>query len=192
MVPLSNNFTLPGGGLNGSSADRPTDQLHAARGQQREVKSDGGAPSGNHTNLGDPLAAAQQMLALQGRANVPDVIIFETDGQANQPSTRLPCSYFNTMASTAKNAGTTIFTLAYGLDSPPVKCTDTSGAWTGKYATTNLAAAATASTDDVPGGCGPNENKDNDDYFCVPGSTDLEPIFRAAAVASINMPHLVE
>ncbi len=37
------------------------------------------------TDLGDPLDAAQWMLANEGRAGVPKVVIFETDGQANQP-----------------------------------------------------------------------------------------------------------
>ena len=59
------------------------------------------------------------MLAAQGRPTVPDVIIFMTDGQANQPSSMQPCGYFNNKATTAKNAGQTIFTIAYGLDSPP-------------------------------------------------------------------------
>ena len=63
-----------------------------------------------------------------GTATVPDVIIFETDGQANQPKTLQPCNYFNTKANAAKAAGQTIFTIAYGLDSPPVKCDfDTAG-----------------------------------------------------------------
>jgi len=192
VVPLSKDFTLPNGSLNNNSAIVQAVNCIQRAGNNVEAKSDGGAPSGNHTDLGDPLIAAQQMLAAEGRANVPDVIIFETDGQANQPSTRQPCAYFNNMATTAKNTGVTIFTLAYGLDQPPVKCTDSALPWANKYATTNLAAAATNSTDDVPGGCGPNENKDGDDYFCVPGSSDLEPIFKAAAIASINAPHLIE
>jgi len=192
VVPLSNNFTNSNGTLNNGSAIVQAVNCMQRAGNNVMAKSDNGAPSGNHTNLGDPLDAARQMLAAEGRANVPDVIIFETDGQANQPSTRQPCAYFNNMATTAKSGGVTVFTLAYGLDQPPVKCTDSALPWSGKYATTNLAAAATNSTDDVPGGCGPNENKDGDDYFCVPGSTDLEPIFKAAAVASVNAPHLIE
>ncbi|MGZ6544635.1 MAG: TadE/TadG family type IV pilus assembly protein [Actinomycetota bacterium] len=191
-VPLSNDFTGPGGTVNNNSAlVKGINCLQGAPGTVQAM-SDGVGPSGNHTNLGDPVDAARAMLAAEGRANVPDVIIFETDGQANQPSTRQPCNYFNTKATAAKTAGDTIFTLAYGLDNPPVKCTDSSAPWAGKYATTNLAGAATSSTDDQPGGCGPNENKDGDDYFCVPGSSDLEPIFRAAAAASLSIPHLIE
>ena len=48
------------------------------------------------------------MLAAQGRSTVPDVIIFETDGQANQPNTMNPCNYFNNAANGAKAAGQTI------------------------------------------------------------------------------------
>ena len=57
--------------------------------------------SAGHTNLGDPLADARQMLATQGRPTVPDVIIFMTDGQANQPFGQQPCAYLNTKATTS-------------------------------------------------------------------------------------------
>lgn len=148
---------------------------------------------GNHTNLGDPLDAARDMLRLQGRAEVPDVIIFMTDGQANHPIGYNPCNYLNTKANLAKAEGQTIFTIAYGLDNPPVKCVkDTSGPFAGKYATYNLAMAATDSIDDLPGGCGPNENKDGDNYFCTPGSADLEPVFRKVAAAAIETARLID
>jgi hypothetical protein len=148
--------------------------------------------SGQHTNLGDPLDAARAMLAVQGRTDVPDVIIFMTDGQANQPSTRQPCGYFNNKATIAKDAGQTIFTIAYGLDSPPVNCASTDSAqFRSRPATTNLASAATDSIDDVPGGCGPNENRDGDHYFCTPGTSDLEPVFRQVAAAAIETAHLI-
>jgi hypothetical protein len=192
VVPLSNNFTLPGGGLNGSSQIVQQINCMQRAGNNVQVRSDGGAPSGNHTNLGDPVDAAQQMLALQGRASVPDVIIFETDGQANQPYGMQPCNYLNTKATAAKAAGITVYTIAYGLDSPPVKCTDTSGFFYNKYATTNLADAATTSTDDLPGGCATTENNDGDSYFCTPGSSDLEPVFRRVAVTALKHSRLVD
>ena len=63
----------------------------------------------------------------------------------------------------------------------------------GKYATFNLAGAATQpSPDDVPGGCGANENKDGDHYFCTPGTADLEPVFRQVAAAAIETAHLID
>jgi Putative Flp pilus-assembly TadE/G-like len=152
--------------------------------------SQGGAPSGNHTNLGDSLDAARAMLAT-GRPTVPDVIFFMTDGQANQPSSMWPCKYFNDKATIAKAAGQEIFTIGYGIDS--TKCSDPSGFFNNKTGTTNLAMAATpTTTDDQPGGCGLNENKDGDHYFCAPATADLEPVFRLVAEAAIGGAHLVD
>jgi hypothetical protein len=152
--------------------------------------SQGGAPSGNHTNLGDSLDAARAMLAT-GRPTVPDVIIFMTDGQANQPSSMQPCQYFNDKATIAKAAGQEIFTIGYGIDS--TKCSDSSGPFVNKTGTTNLAMAATpTTTDDLAGGCGPNENKDGDHYYCAPATADLAPIFLQVADAAIGGAHLVD
>ena len=47
-------------------------------------------------------------------------------------------------------------------------------------------AATQPTTDDQPGGCGPNENKDGDHYFCAPATADLEPVFRLVAEAAIG------
>jgi hypothetical protein len=152
--------------------------------------SQNGAPSGNHTNLGDSLDAARAMLAT-GRPTVPDVIFFMTDGQANQPSSMSPCTYFNNKATIAKAAGQEIFTIGYGIDS--TKCSDSSGTFWNKTGTTNLALAATQlSTDDQPGGCGPNENKDGDHYYCAPATGDLAPIFIQVADAAVGGAHLVD
>ena len=83
------------------------------------------------------------MLRLQGRDDVADVIIFETDGQANQPNGLQPCKYLNDKATLAKASEQTIYTIAYGLDNPPVRCTfDTIPPFRNVYATTNIAAAA--------------------------------------------------
>jgi hypothetical protein len=154
--------------------------------------SQGGSPSGNHTNLGDSLDAARAMLAT-GRPEVPDVIIFMTDGQANQPSTMQPCKYFNDKATIAKNVGQTIFTIAYGLDSPPVNCAGSDGPqFASRPATYNLAMAATLSDDQWPGTCNPLENKDGDHYFCTPATADLEPVFRQVAAAAIETAHLID
>jgi hypothetical protein len=144
-----------------------------------------------HTNLGDPLDAAREMLLTQGRSNVPDVIIFMTDGEANQPDGLQPCNYLNTKATQAKAANQTIFTIGYGVAG--AKCSrDTSPPFKGKFASTNLALAATNSTDDSPGGCGPLENRDGDNYFCESGSGDLEPVFRQVAAASVGSARLID
>jgi hypothetical protein len=197
---LSKDYKTATGALNpGSNLVQEINCLQRARdyqttsGDRVYAISPGQAPAGAHTNLGDPLDAARAMLLATGRLEVPDVIIFMTDGQANQPSTMQPCAYFNNKATTAKNAGQAIFTIAYGLDSPPVSCASNDSAfWRNKPATTNLAFAATDSTDDVPGGCGSNENKDNDHYFCTPGTADLEPVFHQVAVAAIENAHLID
>ena len=191
-VPLSSDYTRADGTLNTSSAIVQTINCLQRTNNPTVLVNGANQTSHGHTNLGDPLDAARAMLAAEGRPTVPDVIIFETDGQANQPWGWQPCAYLNNKATVAKNAGQDIFTIAYGLDSPPVKCNDTSGTFFNKYATTNLAAAATNSTDDVPGGCGPNENKDGDNYFCTPGSSDLEPVFRQVAAAALQTAHLVD
>jgi hypothetical protein len=192
-APLDKNYKRADGTIN--TADPLVQQINCLQRAANFVysKSDGSPAngSGNHTNLGDPLDAARAMLASQGRANVPDVIIFMTDGQANQPSTRQPCKYFNDKATIAKNAGQTIFTIGYGLDT--TKCPDTVTPFSGKTGTTNLSSAATQpSTDDQPGGCGPLENKDNDYYFCTPAAADLEPVFRQVAAAAIQTAHLID
>ena len=194
VVPLSKDYTRADGTLNTTSAIVTSINCLVRSPTVTVTVNGSNQTNAGHTNLGDPLYAARLMLAAQGRSTVPDVIIFETDGQANQPNTLNPCNYFNTAANAAKAAGQTIFTIAYGLDNPPVKCDfDTSGPFVGKYATTNLAGAATQpSPDDVPGGCGVNENKDGDHYFCTPGSSDLEPVFRQVAAATIETAHLID
>jgi len=191
-VPLNNSYKRADGTLDTSN---PLVQqircLQRADSSIVQARSDGGSPSGFHTNLGDPLDAARDMLRLQGRSDVPDVIIFMTDGQANQPSTRQPCKYFNDKATLAKAEGQTIFTIAYGVDS--TRCTDSVPPFSGRPGTTNLAAAATQpSNDDVPGGCGSNENKDGDYYFCTPANADLEPVFRQVAAAAVETARLID
>jgi Flp pilus assembly protein TadG len=191
VVPIQGGYDNPDGTLNQNSPIGKAINCMQRAGSPTVRVNGVDRTSAGHTNLGDPLDAARAMLASQGRPDVPDVIIFETDGQANQPYGMQPCSYLNTKATAAKAAGQTVFTIAYGLDSPPVKCTDTSGIFYNKYATTNLAMAATSSNDDLPGGCASTENSDGDSYFCTPGSSDLEPVFRRVAVAALKHSRLI-
>jgi hypothetical protein len=96
-----------------------------------------------HTDYGDPLAAAQWMLENDPleRPDVPDVIVFMGDGEANQPQlfqnlpgppngrepipgSYNPCDYANDEATFAKAVtpgqdSTTIFSLAYGAGGGP-------------------------------------------------------------------------
>jgi hypothetical protein len=149
-------------------------------------------PSGaGHTDLGDPMASASSMLLSQGRAEVPDVIIFLSDGEANQPRYNQPCAYANTRASSAKAADIEIFTIAYGVAG--ARCGyDSAGAFRNVYASTFFAAMATDSFDDAPGGCAATENSDGDNYFCESLSSDLEPVFRQVAEQALGHSRLVD
>jgi Putative Flp pilus-assembly TadE/G-like/von Willebrand factor type A domain len=190
-VPLSSDYDLPDGTPNPASALVQGINCLVRAGSPKVTVNGVDKTSNGHTNLGDPLDAAREMLLKQGRPDVPDVLIFMTDGEANQPAGMNPCQYLNTKATQAKNAGQTVYTIGYGVEA--AKCNgDTSGFFKGRFASTNLALAATNSTDDVPGGCGPNENTDGDDYFCESGSGDLEPVFRQVAAAAIGNARLVD
>jgi hypothetical protein len=164
-------------------------------------------PSGSgHTDHGDPFQAAVNMLATS-RADVPDVIVFFADGEANQPRFNQPCNYANTRATTAKGADVLVFTLAYGAGG--ARCGfDTTGSpfgpppSGGDYATTFLAAMASeelpgvASDDNAPGSCDTTadpqtENTDGDFYFCEGRGSDLEATFRRIAIQSIQRTRLL-
>jgi hypothetical protein len=191
IAPLSSDYDRSDGTLNTSS--QIVTAINCLKVSPTIVVRVNGVVKTNagHTNLGDPLDAAREMLLTQGRSDVPDIIIFMTDGEANQPDGLQPCSYLNNKANIAKAAGQTIYTIAYGVGG--ALCSkDTSGAFRNAYASTNLAKAATNSTDDVPGGCGINENKDGDNYFCESGSGDLEPVFRQVAAATLGHSRLIE
>ena len=130
---------------------------------------------------------------LQGRATVPDVIIFETDGQANQPSTLQPCNYFNTKATPRRPPADDLHDRVRPGQPARAVHFDTSGSRSRQVRHHEPGGGRdAASPDDVPGGCGLNENKDGDHYFCTPGSTDLEPVFRQVAAAAIETAHLID
>ncbi len=132
------------------------------------------------------------MLQTQGRSDVPDIIIFMTDGEANQPDSLQPCSYLNNKANDREGRRSDDLHDRLRGRGRQVLERDTSGAFRNAYASTNLAKAATNSIDDVPGGCGINENKDGDNYFCESGSGDLEPVFRQVAAATLGHSRLIE
>lgn len=149
-------------------------------------------PSGaGHTDLGDPMLEARNVLLNEGRADVPDVIIFFSDGEANQPRFSQPCSYANDRATIAKNNGINVYTIAYGVASATCGF-DTSGPFRGRFASTFFAAMATDSDDDRPGACGVDENTDGDHYFCETAGSDLESTFRAVAVDALNRSRLID
>lgn len=156
--------------------------------------------TGGHTDHGDPIARAQQLLAAS-RPEVPDVIILFADGEANQPGNSNPCNYANVRATAAKDAGTTVFSLGYGAAG--AGCSTGTGRDGGSSpfyrqpATAFLAAVAspfpngTPSTDDFPNGCGIDENRDGDFYFCESRGEDLQDVFKRIAVQSIQRSRLL-
>jgi Flp pilus assembly protein TadG len=184
---FSSDYQLPDGTLNNNSAlVKMINCLQLPPGNMQVT------PSGNgHTDEGDPLKAARDMLTTQGRPGVPDVIIFETDGEANQPAFMQPCAYAINQADLAKAAGIDIFTLAYGVTG--ARCTgDTSGTYQNMWASTYLAAMATNSKDYAPGTCKASENTDGDNYFCEATKGDITAVFRRIASTSIQHSHLLD
>lgn len=192
MVGLSNDYQRADGTLNPSSQLVSTINCMVRTPASVEVRPTVRSPyQSGHTNIGDPLEAAMNVLLSEGRADVPDVIVLLTDGEANMPWQSRPCEYANTRATTAKANGVDIFTIAYGANG--ARCyNDLSGSWANAYATRFLAAVATESYDDRPGNCAATENTDNDFYFCESATADLEKVFRQIAVAAIQRARLLD
>jgi hypothetical protein len=73
-------------------------------------------PGGQGSYFSDVIASAQNTLTSTGRAQIQDVIIFVSDGDANQyaggPSN--PCASAVTAADAAAAAGTWVYAIAYG------------------------------------------------------------------------------
>lgn len=179
-APLANDYLNSDRSLNSNS--KLVSTLNCIQKASFAVTSNLGP---GHTDLGDPLAAAQTMLDTEGRPGVKDVIVLFTDGEANQPRGSNPCGYAVNKAKNIKNKGTEIYTIAY--DVTGARCTtDNSQTYANAYATKFLADMATNSTDDLPGGCGATENRDRDHYFCQPANADLTPVFRSVAGAAIS------
>jgi type II secretory pathway pseudopilin PulG len=187
VVPFSSDYNNPDGSINNNSAlVKGINCLQLPPGNMKVTP-----PNSGHTDEGDPLKAAHDMLTTMGRPGVPQVIIFETDGQANQPNGYNPCSYAINQANLAKAAGITIVTLAYGVTGD--RCDyENSGAWKGVWASTYLAAMATNSVDTDPGSCTPSENTDGDDYFCEATKGNLQTVFRRIAVVTIQHSRLID
>ncbi len=187
LVGLSSDYRLQDGSLNNGSQIVSTIACLQRPPNGMQVT----PPNSGHTDLGDPMEEAMNMLLSQGRPDVPDAIIFMTDGEANQPNGLQPCGYAFNKASLAKSRDVEVFTIAYGVAN--ARCTnDTSGGYSNAYASTLLANMATDSNDNAPGGCVASENTDLDNYFCESGSGDLEPAFKQAAAQAIGNSHLLD
>lgn len=185
VAGLSNDYRLGNGAINTSSTLVQRIQcLQRAPNNALSYPPANGA--GQHTNHGDPIAAAQELLSTTGRSDADDVLIFFADGQANQPtSTGHPCQYANDAATSAKLAGTAIFSLGYGVDDTRCR-NDNSGPFVDRYGTYFLASTSgvapdQGATDSSPGGCALTENTDLDYYFCESRGEDLDAVFRQIA-----------
>jgi hypothetical protein len=148
--------------------------------------------SSTRTNLGDPVAAAGSHLLNFGRPDVPNGIVFMTDGAANEPSGSSSCAYAKAQAQLVEQADITIITIAFRLQG--VSCGS-------ELATAVLADMASdpligpASADDggdgpggLPGGCSSpasvaGENTDGDHFLCAPNAGQLTEVFIAASTA---------
>lgn len=121
LVPLSSNFKNPDGTLNTSSNLVST--LSCIKG-------------GGTTSYANAIEAAQAELTKDGRANVPHIIVFFSDGAANtgptyyaagSPYRTQPCHQGVTSAGVAKAAGTTIYSIGYALDDDTGGCRNSNG-----------------------------------------------------------------
>jgi hypothetical protein len=183
VVGLSDDYRLASGAIDHSSNLAQAIQcLHRAT--NVNVTVNGHSDGHGHTNHGEPMIQAQALLN-QSRPEAPDIIIFFADGESNQPYGFNPCTYAVTTSAAAKAAGTSVFSLAYGAAG--ARCQHDNGLWGNAWATTFLSTVASPtptgpSTDDVLGGCGPNENTDGDYYFCESRGGDLSDTFRQIAI----------
>jgi hypothetical protein len=187
LVGLSKDYRNPDGTLNQSSPLVSTINCLQRTPNTIQVT----PPGVGHTDLGDPVQEAANMLITEGRPDVPDILILLTDGEANQPRYNQPCSYLYDRAVAAQGEKIEVYTIGYGVAS--ARCLqDTAGRYVGKYASTVLADSATDSKDNAPGGCSSTENTDNDHYFCEAGSGDLEPVFLKIADQALGSPKLID
>ncbi|MGZ5128003.1 MAG: vWA domain-containing protein, partial [Actinomycetota bacterium] len=188
ITGFSTDYKTSSGAINPSS-----DLVAKINCLQRATNLTSVTPTGSgHTDLGDPMATAASILLSDGRADVPDVIIFMTDGEANQPKNNQPCQYAVTRGTSAETAGINVYTIGYGVAS--ARCSyDTLGTYRNAYASRSLADMASGgATDNLPGGCATTENTDGDNYFCESGSADLEPVFRLIAAATVQRARLID
>jgi Flp pilus assembly protein TadG len=116
LVPLSSDFRKADGTLNESSSLVSTITC---------VKSDGS------TAYANAIDAAQAELVQHGRANVPKMIVFASDGAANtgpttysstSPYRTQPCHQGITSANAAKATGTVIYSIGYAMDDATGGC----------------------------------------------------------------------
>lgn len=204
-VPLSNDYKDAAGNLNPSSALVTGINCLERAASPTIMVAGNRSPSQSHTNLGDPIAAAAAFLRQTGRPTVPDVVVFMTDGEANQPwdparGYDRPCSYANDRASIAKTTGVLgqglaeVYTVGYRLGG--ITCGDQGGTYrnggTRDKATQLLADMATNSIDNSTAADCVVENTDSDHFFCVGATNSLAAVFKQVAIASVKYSRLID
>jgi len=165
LVGLSDDYQNPDGSLNDGS-----DLVNSIDCLQRPANS---IPQ---TNLGDPLTAAADELVDNGRPDVPQGVIFLSDGAANRPDDGYvlwfwfsmcgdepddmnPCEHAVDEAQAVKDLGIEVYTIGYGIDDAYCECDR--GFWEDAPARDMLQAMAT----------------DEYHYFEEPEGGDLVPVF---------------
>ena len=162
--------------------------------------------AGGNTSYSEALRQAKAELAAHGRANVPDYIIFLTDGEANIGSVysksdlnfpqngvddQQPCHTAISLANTYKAAGTTIYSIGYALGNN-VNCTsgefhkkNSKGNWVdGCTAGTSGCYHYASSNDESPAITSYNtlsQIASPGDFYNQPNAAQLNTIFAAIA-----------
>jgi hypothetical protein len=160
IVPLSSDYLLPDGSLNGSSDLIATIDCVQANGS---------------TAYATALDQAQAALAAQGRPNVQKVIVFLSDGAANtgpgyyptsSPYRTQPCHQGGASAQAAAAAGTVVFSIGYDLGHDICKNANTGSneapAISGEQALRGIASAS-------------------DNFYNQPNAAQLNTIFASVA-----------
>jgi Flp pilus assembly protein TadG len=121
IVPMSHDYKNPDNSLNTSSNLLST--LNCIQG-------------GGSTSYSNAIEAAQAELDAHGRAGVPDVIVFMSDGAANtgptyystsSPYRTQPCHQGATSAGFSKVKGTTVYSIGYALNDDTGGCRSYTG-----------------------------------------------------------------
>ena len=118
IIPLSSDYkTSSSGALNGANSN-----LVKAVDWSDGVGCNTGAygvesPGGQGTYFADAITQAQSTLSSTGRANVRDVIILLSDGDANYNGVSNPCKAAVNAAKSAANSGAWVYSIAYGAGS---------------------------------------------------------------------------
>ncbi len=121
IVPMSHDYKNPDNSLNTSSNLLST--LNCIQG-------------GGSTSYSNAIEAAQAELDAHGRAGVPDVIVFMSDGAANtgptyystsSPYRTQPCHQGATSAGLSKVKGTTVYSIGYALNDDTGGCRSYTG-----------------------------------------------------------------